>query len=95
MPKSPSSRALLVNELRQLVIRYREHAPSTLLAELELFLDSQGIGLGQHRRDIEKQKKKKKTYASFDTKWKRLGFDSKADLEAFENRSDFPGWDAL
>lgn len=78
MSKSPSNRALLIEDLRAIAIRYREK-PSTLFAEFESFLDSQGIGIGQHRRKIEKAKER-------DTDLLR---------QIFEERADFPGWDAL
>lgn len=79
MPKSPSNRSLLVEDLRTLVILYRRK-PSTLLVDLENFLDSKGIGVGQHRREIEKVKTQK---------------DRDLLKELFEERPDFPGWDAL
>jgi hypothetical protein len=78
MPKSPSNRALLVDELRQVVLRYRSR-PSTLLTDLESFMDSEGIGVGQHRRKIEKEKESQPDLIK----------------QIFEEQSDFPGWDAL
>jgi hypothetical protein len=79
MPKSLSNREALVSELRNLVTRYQSK-PSTLLAELEEFLDTKG---------------RKPWKPTREPTWKVMGFNSKKEMQDFENRTDFPGWDAL
>lgn len=54
-----------------------------MLEGLEDFIRKQGI-----------QAKKSWTPKREPT-WKVMGFKSKAAMTAFENRTDFPGWDAL
>lgn len=84
MPKSLSNRNALVQDLQKLVVEYQSK-PSSLLSELEHFLKVNGI------RGTAKE------YQSFLTepKWKIRGFKSEAEMKAFEQRTDFPGWDAL
>lgn len=60
------------------MLRYREK-PSTMLAELESFMDAHGIGIGQHRREIAKAKEKEVDLLR----------------EIVEDDPDFPGWDYL
>lgn len=95
MPRSPSNHALLVADLQALVLRYREGKFSTLLADLEEFLNSKGIGVGQHRREIEKAKEKPYVPPKRDPVWKIMGFKNEREMKEFEARPDFPGWDAL
>lgn len=39
--------------------------------------------------------KRKEATSPVGLKWRARGFGSQEDMEAFEARSDFPGWDAL
>lgn len=84
MPKSLSNRAALVLDLQKLALEYQSK-PSTLLDELERFMKV---------NDILPKENKAWTYKR-EPSWKVMGFKSKADMKAFEDRPDFPGWDAL
>lgn len=92
MPKSLSNRQSLEKALLKLATEYVAK-PSGLLLEFELFLEHQGIST----KKLDKERSKRNFYPSFlDTpRWKIRGFRNEKEMKDFENRPDFPGWDAL
>jgi len=88
MPKSFSNREALEKALLDLATEFLAK-PSGLLYELEQFLELQGISSKRY------QNKRERTIEFSGQRWEILGFSSEQEMKDFENRSDFPGWDAL